>query len=150
MTWHVYRVRIKILRSSYSFELVGCLRKVLNTSGVHCKKPHNAAYIIVCLLWLNCERSERHLPGLWHQLCSFVNKTKLWSTWQLYSNNFEYLFFPDQVNDFMIVSWALLDTYRICLRNLRTFFPILAAEKSGCVKYGDFFCGGLDLGFILV
>ena len=30
------------------------------------------------------------------------------------------------------------------------FFPILAAEKSGCVKYADFFCGGLDLGFILV
>jgi hypothetical protein len=30
------------------------------------------------------------------------------------------------------------------------FFPSLAAEKSGCVKYTDFFCGGLDLGFILV
>jgi len=30
------------------------------------------------------------------------------------------------------------------------FFPILAAEKSGCVKYADIFCGGLDLGFILV
>ena len=32
------------------------------------------------------------------------------------------------------------------------FFPILAAEKSGCVKYADFFffCGGLDLGFIIV
>ena len=30
------------------------------------------------------------------------------------------------------------------------FFSILAAEKSGCVKYADFFCGGLDLGFILV
>ena len=29
--------------------------------------------------------------------------------------------------------------YRICSRNLRTFFPILAAEKSGCVKYADFF-----------
>ena len=40
--------------------------------------------------------------------------------------------------------------YRICSRNLRTFFPILAAEKSGYVKYADFFCGGLDLGFILV
>ena len=40
--------------------------------------------------------------------------------------------------------------YRICSRNLRTFFSILAAEKSGCVKYADFFCGGLDLGFILV
>jgi hypothetical protein len=23
-------------------------------------------------------------------------------------------------------------------------------EISGCVKYADFFCGGLDLGFILV
>ena len=43
-----------------------------------------------------------------------------------------------------------LEYYRICSRNLRTFFPILAAEKSGCVKYADFFCGGLDLGFILV
>ena len=30
------------------------------------------------------------------------------------------------------------------------FFSILAAEKSGSVKYADFFCGGLDLGFILV
>jgi hypothetical protein len=29
--------------------------------------------------------------------------------------------------------------YRICSRNLRTFFCILAAEKSGCVKYADFF-----------
>jgi hypothetical protein len=26
----------------------------------------------------------------------------------------------------------------------------LAAEKSGCVKYADFFFLGLDLGFILV
>ena len=30
------------------------------------------------------------------------------------------------------------------------FFSILAAEKSGCIKYADFLCGGLDLGFILV
>ena len=29
--------------------------------------------------------------------------------------------------------------YRICSRNLGTFFSILAAEKSGCVKYPDFF-----------
>jgi len=29
--------------------------------------------------------------------------------------------------------------YRICSHNLRTFFPILATEKSGCVKYADFF-----------
>ena len=29
-------------------------------------------------------------------------------------------------------------------------FPSLAAEKAGCVKYADFFCAGLDLGFILV
>ena len=28
------------------------------------------------------------------------------------------------------------DIYRICSRNLRT----LAAEKSGCVKYADFWC----------
>ena len=40
--------------------------------------------------------------------------------------------------------------YCICSRNLRTFYSILATEKSGCVKYADFFCGGLDLGFILV
>jgi hypothetical protein len=39
--------------------------------------------------------------------------------------------------------------YRIYSRNLRTFFPSLDAEKSGCVKYADFFCGGLDPGFIL-
>jgi hypothetical protein len=30
------------------------------------------------------------------------------------------------------------------------FFSILAAEKSGCVNYADFLCGGLDLGFIVV
>jgi hypothetical protein len=29
--------------------------------------------------------------------------------------------------------------YRIYSHNLRTFFPGLAAEKSGCVKYADFF-----------
>ena len=29
--------------------------------------------------------------------------------------------------------------YRTCSRNLRTFFSILAAEKSGCVKYADIF-----------
>ena len=40
--------------------------------------------------------------------------------------------------------------YRICSRNLRTVFSTLAAEKLGCVKYADFFCGGHDLGFILV
>ena len=40
--------------------------------------------------------------------------------------------------------------YHICSHNLRTLFPILATEKSGCVKYADFFCGSLDLGFILV
>jgi hypothetical protein len=40
--------------------------------------------------------------------------------------------------------------YRIYSCNLRTFFSSLAAEKLGCVKYADFFCGGLGLGFILV
>ena len=41
--------------------------------------------------------------------------------------------------------------YRICSRNLRTLFSILGAEKSGCVKYADFFfVGGLNLGLILV
>ena len=44
----------------------------------------------------------------------------------------------------------MVSTYRICSRNLRTFFFILAAENSGCVKYADFYCGGLDVGFILV
>jgi hypothetical protein len=39
--------------------------------------------------------------------------------------------------------------YHICSHNLPTFFFILAAEKSVCVKYVDFFCGGLDLVFIL-
>jgi hypothetical protein len=35
---------------------------------------------------------------------------------------------------------SMLFKYRISSRNLRTFFfPILAAEKSGCVKYADFF-----------
>jgi hypothetical protein len=29
--------------------------------------------------------------------------------------------------------------YRICSRNLHTFFSILVAEKSGYVKYADFF-----------
>jgi hypothetical protein len=33
------------------------------------------------------------------------------------------------------VLWRI---YRICSRNLR-FFSILAAEKSGCLKYADFF-----------
>jgi hypothetical protein len=40
--------------------------------------------------------------------------------------------------------------YRIYSHNLGTFFPSLAAENSGCVKYADFLYGGLDLGFILV
>jgi hypothetical protein len=43
-----------------------------------------------------------------------------------------------------------LEIYRICSRNLRTFFSILAVEKSGCINYADLFCGGLDLDFILV
>ena len=37
---------------------------------------------------------------------------------------------------------AILDQgtkYRICSHNLRTFFSILAAEKSGSVKYADLF-----------
>jgi hypothetical protein len=39
-------------------------------------------------------------------------------------------------------------TYRIYSHNWRTFFPILAAEKSGCLKCADFFGGGLDLLFV--
>jgi hypothetical protein len=31
------------------------------------------------------------------------------------------------------------DKYRIYSHNLRTFFPSLAAENPGCVKYADFF-----------
>jgi hypothetical protein len=50
----------------------------------------------------------------------------------------------------VITESVISDAYHICLCNLRTFFSILATEKSGCVKYADFFCGGLDLGFILV
>jgi hypothetical protein len=30
------------------------------------------------------------------------------------------------------------------------FFPSLATEQSGCVKYADFWCGGVVLGFMLV
>ena len=48
------------------------------------------------------------------------------------------------------VSGSASNIYCICSRNLRTFFSILAADKSECVKYAGFFCGGLDLGFILV
>jgi hypothetical protein len=29
--------------------------------------------------------------------------------------------------------------YRICSRNLRTFFSVLTAEKLECVNYADFF-----------
>jgi hypothetical protein len=54
-----------------------------------------------------------------------------------------------QVDDGKVQPHNLYE-YRIYLRNFRTFFPSLTAEKSGCVKYADFFCGGLDLGFILV
>ena len=36
-------------------------------------------------------------------------------------------------------SITTLTRYRICSRNLRTFFFILTSEKSGCVKYADFF-----------
>jgi hypothetical protein len=35
-------------------------------------------------------------------------------------------------------------------RVICSLFSSLAAEKSGCIKYADFFCEGLDLGFILV
>ena len=66
--------------------------------------------------------------------------------------------YVDKNNTFTFITPEITDVillgseykYRICSRNLRTFFLILAAEKSGCVKYADFFCGGLDLGFVLV
>jgi hypothetical protein len=35
-------------------------------------------------------------------------------------------------------------------RVICALFSSLAAEKWGCVKYADFLCGGLDVGFILV
>ena len=42
--------------------------------------------------------------------------------------------------DQMTLCFHLINmNYRICSRNLSTFFSILAAEKSGCVKYADFF-----------
>jgi hypothetical protein len=41
------------------------------------------------------------------------------------------------------LTWLICPTrgfdYRICSRNLPTFFSILAAKKSECVKYADFF-----------
>jgi hypothetical protein len=40
-----------------------------------------------------------------------------------------------------------VNKYRICSRNLRTFFSILAAEKSGCLKYADFFVWRSRSGF---
>ena len=54
--------------------------------------------------------------------------------------------------------WCSLANFSLLIQRITVFarviwaifFPILAAEKSGCVKYADFFCGGLDLGFILV
>jgi hypothetical protein len=51
---------------------------------------------------------------------------------------------------FKTVQHTRVIQYRIYSHNLRTFFPSLASEKSGCVKYAKFFCGGVDLGFILV
>jgi len=39
--------------------------------------------------------------------------------------------------------------YRICSRNLRTFFFYFGRWKIGVRKICGFFCGGLDLGFIL-
>jgi hypothetical protein len=44
----------------------------------------------------------------------------------------------------------MVSEYCIYSRNLRPIFSSLVAEKSGCVKYADFLCGDLDLGFILV
>jgi hypothetical protein len=41
---------------------------------------------------------------------------------------------------FLIIIIVTVFTRIVC-----ALFPSLAAEKSGCVKYADFFCGGLDL-----
>jgi hypothetical protein len=40
--------------------------------------------------------------------------------------------------------------YTVFARVICALFFVLTAEKSVCIKYADFFCGGLDLGFILV
>ena len=42
------------------------------------------------------------------------------------------------LNDLVFINFVITE-YLICSCKLRTFFPILAAEKSGCVKYADFF-----------
>jgi hypothetical protein len=39
----------------------------------------------------------------------------------------------------LILKLFMFQYYRICSRNLSTLFSVLAAEKSGCVKYEDFF-----------
>ena len=44
----------------------------------------------------------------------------------------------------------LLFKYTVFARVICALFFYLAAKKSGCIKYADFFCGGLDVGFILV
>jgi hypothetical protein len=44
----------------------------------------------------------------------------------------------------------MLVKHTVFTRVICALFSSLAAEKSGCVKYADFLCGGLDLGFIRV
>ena len=71
----------------------------------------------------------------------------------LKTTNLQFLIFATEFLNMStkVTLFLELMKYRICSRNLRTFFFILAAEKSGCVKYADFFlCGDLDLGFIPV
>jgi hypothetical protein len=46
-----------------------------------------------------------------------------------------------EINVSVSVCVEIKGDYRICSRNLRTFFSIFAAEKSECVKYWIFFCG---------
>jgi hypothetical protein len=45
---------------------------------------------------------------------------------------------------------ATTEKLTVFTRVICALFSSLDAEKSVCVKYADFFCGGHDLGFILV
>ena len=89
----------------------------------------------------NTAQAQGHGPlGMRDVLDAGIYKVADYRT--LTTNHNEYIFI-------LYKPYLLYKKYRICSRNLRTFFSILAAEKSGCVIYADFFCGGLDLGFIL-
>jgi hypothetical protein len=50
----------------------------------------------------------------------------------------------------VICIYIYIYIYTVFTGVICALFSSLAAEKSGCVKYVDFFCEGLGLGFILV